>query len=337
MLLLMMIFSLVMASSLQSLYNDSEPWSDPSVSSVQDSFEIREQPLAIMSVASRGVSALYRLSRHLILLIFNILFTCIGWLFFGEVRDDRPPISMPEICGRGPDARIIGGEVAPAAPWIVSLKLWKRHTCGGALITARHVLTAAHCVLSWKKVPGLLKIGLGSNILTNQTVIDVSKVAVCQNFTKNKESKLEGDIAILTLSKDVDFNLQVEPICLPESPPDIAADAVVMGWGRTHENKTNSRDPNVLQAVSIPVLSPTICSLAYDKIFTDNMICAGDVSGGKDSCQGDSGGPLIIRNNTMYTQIGVVSFGKGCGRPGYPGVYTNIVNYMQWIRDELSS
>uniref|UniRef100_A0AAY4CH40 Peptidase S1 domain-containing protein n=1 Tax=Denticeps clupeoides TaxID=299321 RepID=A0AAY4CH40_9TELE len=94
--------------------------------------------------------------------------------------------------------------------------------------------------------------------------------------------------------------------------------------------------PQSLQEVEVPVVGGAECQLAYNETglsITENMICAGLLTtGGKDSCQGDSGGPMVSRQGTAWVQSGIVSFGKGCAEPYFPGVYTRVSQYQKWIR-----
>lgn len=82
--------------------------------------------------------------------------------------------------------------------------------------------------------------------------------------------------------------------------------------------------------VSVPIVNRSECADAYRYMntITDRMICAGYTSGGKDACQGDSGGPLTA-DGLLY---GLVSWGYGCAKPKYPGVYTNVANLRSWIK-----
>lgn len=98
-----------------------------------------------------------------------------------------------------------------------------------------------------------------------------------------------------------------------------------------------------LQAVNLPVVSNEACSRAFASIksttIDERVLCAGFLQGGKDACQGDSGGPLMEgkvegKNSTFY-QIGVVSYGFRCAEQGYPGVYTRVASFVDWINRQL--
>ena len=130
------------------------------------------------------------------------------------------------------------------------------------------------------------------------------------------------------------FSIVVQPICLPVPGGDYDnVTAVVTGWGRL-----NSSGPlaDILQEATVRTLSTEQCRGKYgENRISDNMICAQADS--RDSCQGDSGGPLaVLGQDGSYSQIGIISWGKGCGRPGYPGVYTRLTALLGWIQKPMS-
>lgn len=106
----------------------------------------------------------------------------------------------------------------------------------------------------------------------------------------------------------------------------------------------NGKPATILQQAQVPVLDNAVCKNAYKKIkklvtpnqFDYAIICAGHLNGGVDSCKGDSGGPLMLPIQTdgkfPFYQIGIVSYGAGCGRPNVPGAYTNVQNFVDWIQ-----
>ena len=121
------------------------------------------------------------------------------------------------------------------------------------------------------------------------------------------------------------------------------ARAVVTGWGRA-EAWEPGRDreevralPDRLRAVDLPVLDNARCAERNPGRITDRQVCAGYERGTMDSCQGDSGGPLVVPGGpTGWTQLGVVSFGRGCAQPGAYGVYTRVSHHIDWILQQAS-
>jgi secreted trypsin-like serine protease len=104
-----------------------------------------------------------------------------------------------------------------------------------------------------------------------------------------------------------------------------------MGWGATSENGGQQR---YLRSASVPFVPDSACRRAYGSQFVaSDMICAGNLrDGGVDTCQGDSGGPMVNRDSAGgWVEVGIVSFGNGCARAGYPGVYTQVSRFTKAI------
>ncbi|KFD62834.1 hypothetical protein M514_05526, partial [Trichuris suis] len=143
----------------------------------------------------------------------------------------------------------------------------------------------------------------------------------------------ENDIALLRLEKAVLHTNVTIPVCLPEPNEKlpIGKTCFVSGWGNQYEGQSTS--PATLQEVDATILDQSECRSVTNE---EKMFCAGTLRGGKDACQGDSGGPLVCEINGRFTQYGVVSFGAGCGKMYYAGVYTFVSRYMDWIRREDS-
>lgn len=98
---------------------------------------------------------------------------------------------------------------------------------------------------------------------------------------------------------------------------------------------TGGKESTVQRQAVLPVWRNEDCNAAYFQPITSNFLCAGYSQGGKDACQGDSGGPLMLRVEGRWTQIGIVSFGNKCGEPGYPGVYTRVSEYTDWVKNNM--
>lgn len=105
------------------------------------------------------------------------------------------------------------------------------------------------------------------------------------------------------------------------------------------EEDSNS-SPDLMHYTTTTMVSRTQCSIDYvnaNTAITQSMICAGESGGGKDTCQGDSGGPLFVKEGSSFVQIGVVSFGVGCGRADFPGVYASVAYFRSWINGVVAS
>ena len=264
--------------------------------------------------------------------------------------------------------RIVGGVEAEAAAWPWQAALIEpqgdgfRQVCGGSVVHERWVLTAAHCVDGVH--PDDIQVLVGTQDLDEGgRRIDVEAIRMHRRY---QDDTLENDIALLELASPARVE---EVVVLPDAErsgevaePGVPATAI--GWGllRPLRCKSGSKagahrcrprgggdghfvddltgrpvDPSDvltsrLMQVELPLVGEQTCRKAYPGAKIDaRTLCAGLKKGGKDSCQGDSGGPLVARDGDEWVQVGVVSWGAGCAKPGKYGVYTNVGAFTEWV------
>lgn len=169
---------------------------------------------------------------------------------------------------------------------------------------------------------GPLRVRVGSN--RTDSGGQVYKVAGWIEHPKFDQKTLDNDIGLVFLYELIKYNDDVTYIELAKDKEDmpVGAVATLSGWGATEEGGPLSE---YLHEVDLKIQSQETCRNSYHDTILESMFCAGE--NGLDACVGDSGAPLIYNNKL----IGLVSWGVGCGRPNYPGVYTNIVYNWDWI------
>jgi secreted trypsin-like serine protease len=236
----------------------------------------------------------------------------------------------------GHGARIIGGgqSLSSDYPWMVSLKhvSTDSHFCGASLVATNWIISAAHCYE-------------GETLDSFVAVVgeyDLDNVSEREHEVSIKNVFLPvGDLILMELNEAVDLPILALADDTLMATLEVGDTLTVAGWGDT-DASDDTAYPSVLNQVDVPLYSQEDCAAAYlDYDASDvpgyageidsTMICAGASLGGVDSCQGDSGGPLLLERDGAWFQVGVVSFGEGCGLADYPGVYTRLSAYKEWL------
>uniref|UniRef100_UPI0037E7D5BE trypsin-3 n=1 Tax=Semicossyphus pulcher TaxID=241346 RepID=UPI0037E7D5BE len=234
-----------------------------------------------------------------------------------------------------PQDRIVGGHapVPHSIKYVVTLQTNLRQPfCGGSLINKYWVISAAHCDIGVHRM--LIVAGDYSLTIYEGTEQEILPQLLIPH-PKYNSSTNDHDIMLIKLKAPVNLNSYVSIALLPRHGASIAEGRLcrVSGWGYTSPG--GGQIPSTLRTVRIPIVSTQKCnsSDSYNGTITENMLCAGYSIGGKDACQGDSGGPLVCEGR-IY---GVVSWGRGCADPKFPGVYTAVSKYRRWIDNTIFS
>jgi trypsin len=273
--------------------------------------------------------------------------------------------------------RIVGGSATTIEqyPWQAAVVLspakvggdaHDRQFCGGSLITASIVLTAAHCLYDddpdcdpddegveecepsdpggdgTKRVdPDDVDVVLGVTQLSTAAPEDEHEVQDVSFHPGFDEDTFQNDVGYLVLDAPVTTGPAIQtidlagddeaPVWAPNTPVDIS------GWGST---VFDGDTVDVLRAAKVPIVTDSTCgsSGVYGSAFDPaTMVCAGFPEGGVDSCQGDSGGPLASPlEGGEHRLVGVTSWGFRCAEPDAPGVYARIAQAAPGgLRDDI--
>jgi len=245
---------------------------------------------------------------------------------------------------------IVGGSDIDegSRPYLVStgIRSWffDEHICGGSLISSRAVLTAAHCLWyegAWDppQYVDFFRHSLKNDTGVVRMYLNTSECVGDIVYHPEYDSDLNNDVAILFLPEDIH---NITPVLLnTDNRVPAAEDPLdVSGWGKLEQDAPLKKI--VAQAITVDYLTNDACtSKPYrykNRLVTDGMMCA--FAEGKDHCGGDSGGPLVLGNGmpdegpqTPVVQVGIVSWSyhDTCADQRFPGVYTRISKFVNWI------
>lgn len=245
--------------------------------------------------------------------------------------------------------RVLGGDDSEPGGWpsVVALvrpgtsRLKDRFFCGGTLVAERWVMTAAHClfdVFGRMDTASSIRVVAGIHDLVTDAdlpEVDVTNIIVHPGYDNSIETP-PNDIALLELATVLDA--PVGELFVGESEDYTGTIGYIVGWGATRFINENAAEyPTTQQEAPVPLVSLETCNspISYGGIIAVTQLCAGYAEGQIDTCAGDSGGPLYIVEDGRVIQVGITSFGNGCGQENFYGIYTNVSHYIPWLGDYI--
>lgn len=228
--------------------------------------------------------------------------------------------------------QIVGGkETVPySRPYQVALLFNGRQGCGGTLINANWVLTAAHCLDRVSTSTVTVQVGAHSMSRRDGTNLRVSQIIVHENWLGAQGIRSGWDIALLRLASPAPASIKPAKLASAAIEAQIAGVGkmvTVSGWGLTRNQGSPS---DVLREVNLPVLSNASCSSELQFGLPASVICGGGPNG-TSACNGDSGGPFAASLNGEFYSIGTVSWGNSCRGAT---AFTRTSSYLNWLKQK---
>ncbi|MGW4868735.1 S1 family peptidase [Streptomyces chartreusis] len=229
------------------------------------------------------------------------------------------------------DSRIVGGSTTTTSAYPFMMQITdasQNQFCGGTLVSATKVVTAAHCMVGESN--SRVRVVGGRTYLngTNGTVRRVSDIWIHPDY---QDVTRGNDVAVLTLSTSMSYTPASYVGSSDTGVYAAGTTARILGWGTTSSGGSSS---NQLRTATVPTVADSSCASSYGSDFiASDMVCAGYTSGGVDTCQGDSGGPLLIGG----VLAGITSWGEGCAQAGHPGVYTRLTTFSDEVTEQVGS
>ncbi len=223
-------------------------------------------------------------------------------------------------------------------PWLASLRSPAHstgpggHVCGGVLVKADKVLTAAHCVSRFRKTPGRLKATFGRTDLRRGggATYQVKSIWI---HPGHRSAKIGGrtvqrdDLAVLTLAREAGG---IKPVKIHKAS---GAQALLLGWSSAR-----------LRKATVPLPGDAACRTAYGSPLPSGLLCAAPA--GTPPCPLDEGTPLIVRVKTtiryggqleprLENRVAGLSAAAGCAGNGGPDPYTRLSAFRDILKKRL--
>ncbi len=223
----------------------------------------------------------------------------------------------------GPRTDVVGGEpvLVDDYPWAVHLTTHNGVVfCGGALVAADRVVTAAHCLLGASTERLRVVVGRTDSGGTEGESLPVDGLWVHPEFT----TAVRGDdVGLLRLASPVDRSTIAVAGPSDTAPYRPGTSAEVVGWGAAEEGE---QPGGPLRRVVVTTVPTGDCATRHPEVDGDRMVCAEDEAGRAGFCQGDSGAPLVADG----LLLGVASFSEGCASVA-AGVHTRLSHHRDTL------